>query len=55
MSVSEVAALDLYGVVLVDNAVDEAATLARRADIPQSEKMFHRGQHYDAEEDRVDA
>ena len=50
--VSQAAALSDYGVVLAGDAVDWAETEARRAAMPRSEKMFHRGQHYDADEDR---
>ncbi len=51
--VSETAALRDYGVVLNGDAVDEAATATRRAAMARSDKMFHRGQHYDAAEDRL--
>ncbi|MEM7745019.1 MAG: hydantoinase B/oxoprolinase family protein [Pseudomonadota bacterium] len=53
--VSETAAREEYGVVLADDEVDEAATAACRAALTRSEKMFHRGGHYDAAEDRLDA
>lgn len=50
--VSEASALADYGVVLAGDAVDQAGTEARRAAMPRSEKMFHRGRHYDSDEDR---
>lgn len=53
--VSEEAALELYGVVRDGDGVDEEATRARRVAMARSEKMFHRGRHYDAQEDRVEA
>lgn len=53
--VSEAAALEDYGVVLDGDQVDGQATQDRRAAMHRSEKMFHRGRHYDAGEDRTDA
>lgn len=53
--VSEEAARDVYGVVLAGDAVDPDATEALRAAMLRSDKMFHRGHHYDAGEDRADA
>ncbi|MEL6996837.1 MAG: hydantoinase B/oxoprolinase family protein [Pseudomonadota bacterium] len=52
--VSEDAARELYGVELDSGAVDQAATKARRAAMPRSDKMFHRGVHYDAADDRAE-
>ena len=52
--VSEAAAREDYGVVLADGEIDRAATTALRAGMPRSEKLFHRGQHYDAPQDRLD-
>ena len=52
--VSEEAATRDYGVVLAGDAVDRAATDARRARMARPEKMFHRGSYYDASEDRLD-
>ena len=52
--VSEAAALEDYGVVLTGDTVDEAATSLRRTAMARSDKMFHRGRHYDAAEDRLD-
>ncbi len=53
--VSEEAALRDYGVALAGDAVDEDSTARRRAAMPRSDKMFHRGRYYDAAEDRLDA
>ena len=55
--VSAEAALEEYGVVLNGDgdAVDMAATEARRAAMERSAKMFHRGAPYDAADDRSDA
>ena len=53
--VSEDAALRDYGVVLAGDEVDEKATARRRAAMARTDKMFHRGRHYDAAEDRLDA
>ena len=53
--VSEEAARDLYGVAIDGDVVDEDETRALRAAMPRSDKMFHRGRHYDAGEDRADA
>ncbi|MEO1493127.1 MAG: hydantoinase B/oxoprolinase family protein [Pseudomonadota bacterium] len=53
--VSEDAARDLYGVVIDGGSVDQAATEAARAAMPRSDKMFHRGDHYDAADDRAEA
>jgi N-methylhydantoinase B len=51
--VSAKSAFDVYGVVLsVDGrSVDVRATDERRASLPRSTKMFHRGAHYDSAED----
>lgn len=51
--VSAVSALDTYGVVLSKDGrtVDVRATGDRRASLPRSTKMFHRGAYYDADED----
>lgn len=53
--VSEDAATRQYGVVLDGDKVDSAATEKRRAAMPRSDRMFHRGVHYDAADDRGDA
>lgn len=53
--ISEKSAFDDYGVVLSGDVVDHAATQARRAAMPRTDKMFHRRRHYDAAEDRLDA
>ena len=50
--VSEATARRDYGVVLCGDRVDQAATDARRAAMPRTDKMFHRGSYYDAAEDR---
>ncbi len=52
--VSEAAALRDYGVVIDEDAVDEAATAARRAEMTRPAEMFHRGRPYDAAADRAD-
>lgn len=52
--VSETAAREVYGVVLDGDSVDDAKTRELRAAMPRSEKMFHRGRHYDSAEDRAD-
>jgi hypothetical protein len=44
MRVSETSARDIYGVVLRDLAVDEAATEAQRADIRSSRRELARNQ-----------
>jgi N-methylhydantoinase B len=51
--VSPAAALEHYGVVLTADGrtIDQAATKERRATLPRSTKMFHRGRYYDADED----
>jgi N-methylhydantoinase B len=51
--VSAERAFDVYGVVLSTDgrSVDAAATKERRAALPRSSKMFHRGAYYDAAED----
>lgn len=51
--VSAVSALDTYGVVLSKDGrtIDVRATGDRRASLPRSTKMFHRGAYYDADED----
>lgn len=51
--VSAVSALDTYGVVLSKDGrtIDVRATGDRRASLPRSTKMFHRGAYYDAVED----
>ncbi len=51
--VSPAAALEHYGVVLTTDGrtIDQAATKERRAALPRSTKMFHRGRYYDADED----
>jgi N-methylhydantoinase B len=51
--VSPAAAFEHYGVVLTADGrtIDQAATKERRATLPRSTKMFHRGRYYDADED----
>ncbi len=51
--VSAERAFDVYGVVLGADgrSVDAAATTERRAALPRSSKMFHRGTYYDAVDD----
>ncbi len=50
---TESAATD-YGVVIVGNKIDQAATDAQRAKMTRPLEMFHRGTHYHAAEDRHD-
>jgi N-methylhydantoinase B len=52
--VSPEAALTDYGVEIDGGAVDEGATAALRAAMPRPPEMFHRGRHYNAEDDRHD-
>ncbi|HUS55596.1 MAG TPA: hydantoinase B/oxoprolinase family protein [Thermohalobaculum sp.] len=52
--VSGEAAFAEYGVVIDDEAIDEAATDAKRAAMPRPPEMFHRGRPYNAEDDRND-
>ncbi|MEO1457882.1 MAG: hydantoinase B/oxoprolinase family protein [Pseudomonadota bacterium] len=54
--VSETSAREDYGVVLTADgeAVDGPATEALRATMPRPTAMFHRGDYYDAEQDRRD-
>ena len=52
--VSRKAAFGEYGVVIEGEVVDEAATERLRATMERPVQMFHRGRHYDAEEDRHD-
>jgi N-methylhydantoinase B len=50
--VSIESALTDYGVVIVDNAIDELATVAERASRTRPNEMFHRQGHYHAADDR---
>lgn len=52
--VSPEAALTDYRVVVDSGAVDDGATAALRAAMPRPPEMFHRGRHYNAEDDRHD-
>jgi N-methylhydantoinase B len=52
--VSSEAAFTDYGVAIVGEAVDEAATEAKRAAMPRPLEMFHRGRPYNAADDRHD-
>jgi N-methylhydantoinase B len=52
--VSSEAAFTDYGVAIVGEAVDEAATEAKRAAMPRPPEMFHRGRPYNAADDRHD-
>ncbi len=52
--VSPEAASTDYGVVVDGSVVDEGATVALRAVMPRPPEMFHRGRHYNAEDDRHD-
>lgn len=52
--VSRKAALGEYGVAIEGEVVDQGATERLRAAMERPAQMFHRGRHYDAEEDRND-
>ena len=50
--ISEQAARREYGVVLSGGQIDDDATAACRAAMTRPSDMFHRGKHYDANDDR---
>jgi N-methylhydantoinase B len=52
--VSRKAAFAEYGVIIEGDQIDQRATEARRALMPRQAEMFHRGQPYNAEDDRYD-
>jgi N-methylhydantoinase B len=52
--VSRKAANGQYGVVIDGDEIDHQATEALRANMPRPAEMLHRGQPYNAEDDRHD-